>query len=109
MTQTNFNQDLLDFLAASPTPFHATAELSKHLNEEGFIKLNESDIWSLNKGERYFLTKNDSSLIAFVYGNDDINVSGISMIGAHTDSPCLKLKPNTIIHQKGYKIGRAHV
>jgi len=102
MTQTNFNQDLLDFLAASPTPFHATAELSKQLNAQGFIKLNESEVWSLSQGERYYLTRNDSSLIAFVYGKDDINTTGIRMIGAHTDSPCLKLKPNTVIHKKGY-------
>lgn len=102
MTQDTFNQGLMEFLASSPTPFHATSQLSKHLKETGFIRLNESDIWQLQKGGKYYLTRNDSSLIAFVYGHDDINESGICMLGAHTDSPCLKLKPNTIIHKKGY-------
>jgi len=102
MTQTAFNQDLLDFLASSPTPYHATHELSRHLEEEGFLKLDEADTWNLQKGQRYYLSRNDSSLIAFVYGQEDIAQNGISMVGAHTDSPCLKLKPNTIIHKKGY-------
>jgi len=102
MTQTNFNQDLLDFLASSPTPFHATAELSRHLEKEGFIRLDEADSWSLERGEKYYLSRNDSSLIAFVYGTGDIAQEGISMVGAHTDSPCLKLKPNAVIHKKGY-------
>jgi len=102
MKQTNFNEELLKFLTASTTPFHATSELSKQLQEEGFIKLNEADVWDLQRGERYFLTRNDSSLIAFIYGSDDFSKEGIQMVGAHTDSPCLKLKPNTIIHKKGY-------
>lgn len=102
MTQSNFNTELLDFLSASPTPFHATSQLSKHLNDAGFIKLNEADTWSLQKGMKYYLTRNDSSLISFVYGTDDISQDGISMIGAHTDSPCLKLKPNAVIHKNGY-------
>ena len=102
MTLTHFNQDLLDFLASSPTPFHATYELSRHLEKEGFVRLDEADIWSLEKGERYYLSRNDSSLIAFVYGTNDITEQGIGMVGAHTDSPCLKLKPNTVIHKKGY-------
>lgn len=102
MIQSNFNSELLDFLSTSVTPFHATSQLCKHLNDEGFIKLDESDTWSLQKGLKYYLTRNDSSLIAFVYGTDDISQDGISMIGAHTDSPCLKLKPNAVIHKKGY-------
>ncbi len=102
MTQSNFNTELLDFLSASPTPFHATSQLCKHLNDEGFIKLDEADSWSLQKGMKYYLTRNDSSLISFVYGTDDISQDGICMIGAHTDSPCLKVKPNAVIHKKGY-------
>lgn len=102
MTQDDFNTELLDFLENSPTPFHATQELSHRLEAAGFIQLDESDIWTLAKGKKYYLTRNGSSLIAFVYGTDDINETGVSMVGAHTDSPCLKLKPNAIIHKKGY-------
>ena len=102
MQQSDFNSELLDFLADSPTPFHATKELSDRLEKTGFIKLDEADAWSLEKGKQYYVTRNDSSLIAFVYGQEDISTDGICMVGAHTDSPCLKLKPNTIIHKKGY-------
>ena len=102
MKQNNFNQELLKFLSTSSTPFHATLELCKQLQDEGFIQLNEADVWDLKKGSKYYLTRNDSSFIAFVYGEDDICISGLKMVGAHTDSPCLKLKPNTIIHKKGY-------
>lgn len=102
MTQNDFNSELLDFLENSPTPFHATQELCSRLEVAGFIQLDEATTWSLEKGKKYYLTRNDSSLIAFVYGTDDINETGVSMVGAHTDSPCLKLKPNAIIHKNGY-------
>lgn len=102
MTQNDFNTILLDFLESSPTPFHATSIMSTSLDKAGFLKLDESDVWNLSKGSKYYLTRNDSSLIAFIYGKNDLSTEGISMVGAHTDSPCLKLKPNTIIHKKGY-------
>jgi len=102
MTQNDFNSELLDFLENSPTPFHATQELCDRLEAAGFIQLDESDSWKLIKGKKYYLTRNDSSLIAFVYGSEDINATGVSMLGAHTDSPCLKLKPNAIIRKNGY-------
>lgn len=102
MTQNDFNSGLLSFLHASPTPFHATSMMAASLEDAGFEKLKESDTWDLQEGKRYYLTRNDSSLIAFVYGNKPLSDSGISMVGAHTDSPCLKLKPNTVTHKKGY-------
>ena len=102
MQHNDFNHELLEFLADSPTPFHATKELSSRLEKEGFVKLNEADAWELKKGSKYYLTRNDSSLVAFIYGSEDISTNGISMVGAHTDSPALKLKPNAIIHKKGY-------
>ncbi len=102
MQQSDFNSGLLNFLADSPTPFHATQVLGKRLSDAGFIQLDEADKWDLQKGKQYFVTRNDSSLIAFVYADEEISNGGIAMVGAHTDSPCLKLKPNTIIHKKGY-------
>ena len=101
MTQKQFNTKLLDFLASSPTPFHATLSLEKRLQEVDFKKLNEADVWKLTLGEKYYVTRNDSSLIAFVY-TSHISEKGIAMVGAHTDSPALKLKPNTVLHKKGY-------
>lgn len=101
MKQNDFNNDLLDFLKNSPTPFHATRSLATRLEKSGFKSLNEADSWNLVKGEKYYITRNDSSLIAFVY-SDELGQNGISMVGAHTDSPALKLKPNSVIHKKGY-------
>ncbi len=97
-----FNNGLLRFLRASPTPFHATSNLASRLMSAGFQLLREGDAWSLIPGNRYFLTRNDSSIIAFVYGKSDLLSSGIRMLGAHTDSPCLKVKPRAELNRRGY-------
>ncbi len=102
MQQNDFNKELLDFLEDSPTPFHATQELIYRLEKSGFKKLDEADKWILQDKHSYYVTRNDSSIIAFVYTKDELINDGISMVGSHTDSPCLKLKPNTVIHKKGY-------
>lgn len=90
MNQEQFNQELIDFLNASPTPFHATACIAGQLSDAGFQALDESDTWSLKQGGKYYVTRNDSSIIAFTLGNID---QGFRMMGAHTDSPCPKVKP----------------
>lgn len=102
MTQTNFNKKLLAFLKSSTTPFHACKTMIQDLKGSGFIQLLESQRWDLVKGNKYYVTRNDSSIIAFIYGSDNLSEKGLSMVGAHTDSPCLKLKPNAIIQKKNY-------
>lgn len=97
-----FNQDLLTFLQQSPTPFHATAHLAARLERAGYQALQEADAWQLEAGGRYFATRNDSSLIAFRLGEQAPVETGIRMLGAHTDSPCLKLKPHPELGQQGY-------
>ena len=89
---TDFNNELLAFLGASPTPFHACAQMATRLEAAGFQRLHEQNAWNLAPG-RYYVLRNDSSLIAFVRGTVDPTVGGIRMVGAHTDSPCLRLKP----------------
>src|SRR3954471_22552727 len=59
---------LLEYLDASPTPFHAVAESTRRLRAAGFTELRERDAWSLTPGGRYFSVRNGSSLIAFVCG-----------------------------------------
>jgi aspartyl aminopeptidase len=71
--------------------------MSMMFKNAGFIKLNESDTWSLEKGNKYYVTRNDSSVIAFTYPQ----ASNYTMVGAHTDSPNLKLKPNPVIKEHG--------
>jgi len=97
MNKQDFNEGLLGFLNASPTPFHVTQNMSMMLSNAGFIKLDERDKWSLEKGKKYFITRNDSSVIAFTYPEN----SNYTMVGAHTDSPNLKLKPNPVIKEHG--------
>ena len=97
MQKQDFNEGLLGFLDASPTPFHATLNMSMMFENAGFKKLIESDKWELKKGEKYYVTRNDSSIIAFTYTKS----SNYTMLGAHTDSPNLKLKPNAVIKEHG--------
>jgi len=92
--------DLLDFINQSPTPFHATQNLLAMMTENGFVHLDESDDWNCENGQRYVVTRNDSSIIAFSMGK---NIhAGIRMVGAHTDSPCLRIKPNPDVVKHGY-------
>ena len=98
----DFNTGLLDFLRASPTPFHATRNIASRLLAAGFIHLYEGDAWQLEPGKRYLVTRNDSSIIAFVYGKTPLLDTGIRMLGAHTDSPCLKVKPRAELNRRGY-------
>ena len=97
MQKQDLNEGLLGFLDASPTPFHATLNMSMMFENAGFKKLIESDKWELKKGEKYYVTRNDSSIIAFTYTKS----SNYTMLGAHTDSPNLKLKPNAVIKEHG--------
>lgn len=103
MNMSELLTDLQQFLAASPTPFHAVAEMSKRLEKAGFTQLLETDQWSLQKGGRYFTLRNGSSIVAWVMPqNRELVESGIRMVGAHTDSPCLKVKPQPELHKHGY-------
>ena len=101
MEQKQFNQALLEFLQDSPTPFHATEQISNRLGEQGFNRLNEEDSWDLKPGS-YFVTRNQSSIIGFTIGKQPLDETGIRMIGAHTDSPCLKVKPSPDISDHTY-------
>lgn len=102
----DFNQRLLSFIGASPTPFHAVANIAKALDGAGFVQLAESQPWSLAAGQRYYCTRNGSSIIAFTVGTAPIDEHGIRMVGAHTDSPCLMVKPQPEIDSAGYiKLG----
>ncbi|MGD8174389.1 M18 family aminopeptidase [Marinimicrobium sp. ARAG 43.8] len=97
-----FNEGLLNFLRESPTPYHAVAKMVEALTLAGFQPLREGDSWRLEPGGKYWVTRNDSSIIAFVYGSESPVEQGIRMVGAHTDSPCLKVKPQPELSRQGY-------
>ncbi|GHE22448.1 M18 family aminopeptidase [Halomonas urumqiensis] len=92
MSQDALLERLLDFLRDSPTPWHATANMAARLEAAGFRRLDEREAWQLSHGERVFVTRNDSSIIAVQLPTGPL--SALRMIGAHTDSPGLRLKPN---------------
>jgi aspartyl aminopeptidase len=94
--------ELLDFLKRSPTPFHAVANMVASLCRHGFTVLSEADSWQLRAGGRYIVVRNDSSLVAFTIGAEDPIATGFHMAGAHTDSPCLKIKPTPELQRNGY-------
>ena len=86
-------QDLLDFIDASPSPWHAVATCETRLRAAGYEALNETGRWSLTTGGRYYVTRGGSSIIAFIVGDAPLTERGLTMIGAHTDSPGLRIKP----------------
>lgn len=102
MKHADFNLGLLEFLNRSPTPWHAVACMTAQLEQAGFRPLDEREEWSLEPDTGYYVTRNGSSIVAFRTGRGNAGSSGIRMAGAHTDSPCLKVKPRPVLRRKGY-------
>lgn len=96
-----FNEELIHFIDASPTPFHAVEWMSQKLQMIGFTALYEDEQWNLEKGKNYYVTRNGSSIIAFTYPPSI--EKGYTIVGAHTDSPHLRLKPNPLTTSAGVK------
>lgn len=94
--------DLIAYLDASPTPYHAVAESVRRLVAAGFSALDERDAWQLESGARHFIVKSGGSLIAFVVGSEPPETGGFRVIGAHTDSPGFRVKPNADRKQQGH-------
>ena len=102
MEETSFIDGLLEFLKQSPTPFHAVDNIHEILRAAGFVHLYEGDQWDISPGGSYYVIRNDSSLIAFTVGAHPMTETGLRIVGAHTDSPCLKVKPKPEINKNGY-------
>ena len=87
-------QHLLDFIDASPSPWHVIKSVEAQLASFNFKKLDETLSWTLESGGRYYVVRDESSVIIFVLGQKPLVETGFKMIGAHTDSPGLRIKPN---------------
>ena len=99
--QSRNHNALLRFLDDSPTPFHAVANVSARLQQAGYVAVDEVARWDLMLPGRYYFTRNESSLVAVNF-NQPPDEHGFRLVGAHTDSPCLKVKPNAITRNNGY-------
>ena len=85
-------EDLIVFLQESPTPWHAVAWMLDKLESQGFEILQEQNSWEIQPGKAYAVSRQGSSLCAFVTPSDEPRA--VKVIGAHTDSPTFKIKPN---------------
>jgi aspartyl aminopeptidase len=95
--------DLMAFLDTSPTPYHAVAEAAARLESAGFRHLREEHAWDLADGDRCYVTRGGGSLIAFELGTHEPADAGFRIVGTHTDSPNLRIKPRPDVKSHGYR------
>ena len=86
---------LIGFLDANPSPFHVIATLGKMYEKAGFKRLSEKERFEVKRGENYYVTRNNSSIIAFKIPETDFK--GFNITAAHSDSPTFKIKANAEI------------
>ena len=91
--QIEISKELMDFIKDSPTAFHVVKNFSTMLEKAGFIKLNERNKWKIEQGGKYYVTRNDSSIIAFQVP-DNMDFYNFQIAAAHSDSPAFKIKEN---------------
>ena len=93
--------DLADFVAASPSSFHAAAEVARRLTEAGFTPLSEADAWPAQPGGRHLVVR-DGAVLAWVVPAAAGPTTPVRVFGAHSDSPALKLKPRPTTGRLGW-------
>lgn len=99
--ETQAAHELLQFINESPTNYHAILNLKKQLTDHGFRQLFSGEAWNIEKGGKYFITKNHSSLYAFVPGEGNLAEEGFKFICAHSDSPTFRIKPSAEMTVEG--------
>ena len=101
----SYTQPFLSFISENPTTFHAVETVCKRLMSNGFTNLSERDSWKgkLSRGGRYCFTRNGSSVIAFVVGDNYESGNGASVIASHIDALTTRVKPiSTLSTKAGY-------
>lgn len=94
MNSREFAKNLIDFIYESPTAFHAVETSEELLKVNGFTKLEATEKWNIQKGGKYYTTKNSSAIVAFTVNTDNLSENGFRIIGSHSDSPTFRVKPN---------------
>lgn len=97
-----FAKRLLNFVDQSVSPYHAVENSRKLLEGAGFQYLSENHPWNVQPGGKYFFTRNQSTIVAFAVGKKFQPGNGFNIVGAHTDSPNLKVKPHSAVEASGY-------
>lgn len=95
MNVQEVNKELLQFLDHSPNAFYAVANMQKELEDAGFARLYEGCPWTLSEGHGYYVTRNDSAIIAFRIPEG--GYQGFQIMASHCDSPVFKIKTNAEI------------
>ena len=93
---------MLRYIDASPTSAHAAGEASRRLDKAGFRRLEEADRWEVGPGDQCYVVRDFSAIVAFRVGRGLPEDSGFRIVGAHTDFPGLRLKPNAVYSKAGY-------
>lgn len=96
--------DLLAFVAAGVSPFHAVAEMVRRLEGAGFSGLDEREAWELAPGDRRYVVRDGGSIAAFVVGQSEPAAVGFRLVGAHTDSPTYKVRPQPNALRAGQRV-----
>lgn len=91
MNDLEISKELLEFIQASPSMFHSIHTIKSYLEKENYTYLPEGKPWKLEKGGKYYSTRNNSSIIAFQIGNE-LSDYHFQMSAAHSDSPTYKIK-----------------
>ena len=94
------SNELIEFINTSPSAFHAIKTIKSALDEKGYTELSEAGKWELEKGKGYYVTRNGSSIIAFVMPEGEI--TGFNIAASHSDYPCFKLKDNCEIKSSDF-------
>ena len=98
---SDHTRDIISFVEASPTSYHAAAELAQRLEQTGFHRLDETEAWSSVEGRHYVVR--DGAVIAWITPAKVTPRLGVRIVGSHTDSPSFKLKPNATVTNQGWQ------
>lgn len=98
MNITDYNQELFQFIKKANCSFTGVKEIKKILHTHGFIELKENEKWKLDKKKKYFVTRNDASIIAFTLGKAE----SFNITCTHIDTPSFTIKPKNEIYEKNY-------
>ena len=93
---------LIEYLKNGPSPFHVVDKTADILENNGYQELKIQNKWDIKENKKYYVIKNDSAIIAFNTGSKENLKNGFKIVGAHTDSPSIKIKPQPEFKDEDY-------